>query len=197
MSEARENVNFARMLLLAVVVADVFVLFLVASSAVNSINGIAASLVLFMAMLTGAALWYAISQGCLFVWAVRREWKRTCVGLGANFAGEQNAYLKSAWEGFKPGLSGHVKRVGMQKKVAYPKLSKIRGNGQAWTAFVLPLYGQNVDDYNKNADRFALVFAVPSVNFDLVDNTHIRVRAGALPIPQAYDYAELELTDDC
>jgi hypothetical protein len=124
---------------------------------------------------------------------VERTWKSVCAGLGGNFAGEVNDYVASVRAGMQ---SKGRYYVATQTKVAYPTLKNIRGNAQAFTAEVSFWHGQTTDDYTKHAAAFALAFGVPFVSFDLAESGLIRVRAGALAIPQAFDFPQLELSDD-
>jgi hypothetical protein len=81
--------------------------------------------------------------------------------------------------------------VRQSEKKIYPKLREVHGTRDSWTGIVTPFAGQTVEDYNKQADAFALAFHVPFVHFDIAENGLIRVRCGAVQVPAAYEYAEL------
>jgi hypothetical protein len=193
MHETNGNAGLARNVLRAVLVLDGLMLFLMpCAAAATDGSGGQVLLLLFMAVLTGLALWYATQQGYWFVRRVERTWKHVCAGLGGNFVGVKNDYLASIREGL---ASGGRSRVETQQKVAYPELKNVTGNWEAWTAEVRFFDGQTIDDYTKHAPAFALAFQVPFVNFDLAESGLIRIRAGEVPMPQAFDFDELELSD--
>ncbi|MFL5658978.1 MAG: hypothetical protein ACJ8CB_32950 [Ktedonobacteraceae bacterium] len=192
MYEATENTGFAIALWRSTLVLDAFVLVFTLCAAGNH-GGVLVLLLLTMAVITGLAYRYAVRQGMKFVHRVKRTWKSVCAGLGGNFEGEVNDYVASVRAGMQ---SKGRYYVATQTKVAYPTLKNIHGNAQAFTAEVSFWHGQTIDDYTKHAAAFALAFEVPFVNFDLSESGLIRIRAGALPIPQAYDFAQLELSDD-
>jgi DNA segregation ATPase FtsK/SpoIIIE, S-DNA-T family len=53
---------------------------------------------------------------------------------------------------------------------------------------VTPFAGQTVTEYIKQADAFALAFHVPFVTFGITANGLISIRAGQVPVPDAYDH---------
>ncbi len=191
--EATGNTDFARSVWWSVVVVDVVVLFASFIMLSNNAGGcLAPLLVMTMGALTVVAWRYKARHGGKFADRVERTWQSVCAGLGGNFAGEEADYLQSAWKGFTSG----GRRVETQTKVAYPKLENIRGNAQAWTAEVRFWHGQTLDDYNKHAQAFAIAFRVPFVTFERDEESGlIRIRAGALPMPQAFGFDELEQSD--
>src|SRR5437764_9941909 len=192
MYEATENTGLAIALWRGTLVLDALVLVFTLGAAGND-GGVLVLLLLTMAVITGLVDRYAVRQGMRFVHRVERTWKSVCVGLGGNFEGEVNDYVASVRTGMQ---SKGRYYVATQTKVAYPTLKNIRGTTQAWSAEVSFWHGQTIDDYTKHAAAFALAFEVPFVNFDLSESGLIRIRAGAMPIPQAFDFGQLELTDD-
>jgi len=193
MHEAKGNTGLARVMWRSVLVLDGFMLVFMpcAAAASNSSSG-EVLLLLLMVVITGLALWYVVKAGLWFEWQLERTWQRTCAGIDGHFVGEKNDYLASVREGVQSRGKHYVPT---QKKVAYPKLRDVRGDRQSWTAIVRPLYGQNVADFNTQADRFALAFHVPFVTFDLAENGLISVRAGQMPIPAAYNFQEQQIWD--
>jgi hypothetical protein len=186
MHEANGNTGLARVVWWSALGLDGFVLFFTMCAASANNGGGVVLLMLSMAVITGLALWYVVQQGLWFEWQLERTWKRACAGLGGNFRGEGMSVVRSV----RAGLQSRGQYVPTQTKTIYPKLRNVRGNRQAWTAVIKPFYGQNVDDYNKQADRLALAFNVPFVTFDKTEDGLIRIRAGAVPVPVAYEYQE-------
>ncbi len=182
---AQGNTKLARRLVRAAVIGDVLLLCfgLCATTFTNSPASVLVSYVL-IGVSNVAIGWYAYSHGLWFEMGKERTFKRTCAGLGGKFVGEGNDYIASIRKGF--GSRG--KYVPTQKKTIYPKLRNCRGNHEAWTALITPLYGQNVDDYNMQADRYALSYHVPFCSFDLDESGLIRIRAGKVPVPDAYAF---------
>src|SRR5260370_29967281 len=184
---AQGNTKLARRLVRAAVFGDWRLLGfgLCAMTFLNS-----AALVLVSYVLIGVSNvangWYAYSHGLWFEMGKERTFKRTCAGLGGKFVGEGNDYIASIRKGF--GSRG--KYVPTQKKTIYPKLRNCRGNHEAWTALITPLYGQNVDDYNMQADRYALSYHVPFCSFAVDESGLIRIRAGKIPEPHAYAFTD-------
>jgi hypothetical protein len=135
---------------------------------------------------------YALSQDLSFVWGCQHTFTRVCRGLGGNFKYEGFSLANSIREGMKakPG-----QYVGNQTKTVYPTLRTVSGSREAWDGLAKPNPGQNVNDFNKHADAFALAYHVQFCNFDEAENGLIRIRAGKLPLPPAYTFDDLELTD--
>lgn len=77
----------------------------------------------------------------------------------------------------------------MRDKV-YPKLRNVQGSSDSWTGVIYPLYGQNVDDFTRNATRIALAYRLPYIGFDITENGLIRIRAGQMPVPPMYGFQE-------
>ena len=192
MNETKGNTGLARGVMWSVLALDGFVVFFTLCTGTFNNGGGAASLLLFLAVITGLAAWYAIQAGLLFELRLEYRWKKTCAGLGGSFVGEGRARLQP---GVSFDLYGSVKKTKVVRDKKYPKLRQVSGNREAWTAIIRPFYGQNVDDYNKQADRFAMAFHVPFVTFDLAENGLISVRAGQIPIPAAYDFQEQQIWD--
>src|SRR5438552_6337695 len=84
------------------------------------------------------------------------------------------------------GLIGAY-RLGHTKTI-YPKLRQVHGTHESWTGLVIPFAGQYVDDYNQQANRFALAFNVRYVTFERTDTGLIRVRCGQMQVPEPYEY---------
>lgn len=184
MNEAYGKADTARRWLRTVLVLDGFVLCFTLCSAANNNGGLSWLLLLVLAGITGLALWYATKNGYWFVRRVERTWKQTCAGLGGNFVGEQNDYLASIREGIR---SHGQYYVATQKKVAYPVLKNICGNWESFTAEIRFISGQALDDYKNAANAFELAFQVP-VTFDIAESGLIRMRAGKVSVPAAYDF---------
>src|SRR5260221_7532844 len=183
MNQAYGNTRLARGLVWLAAFVNVALLFMLCSLA--SMGAAWMLALLLMLLVDGPVALYAYNQGLFFEWRVKRTFQPVCAGLGGNFVGEKNDYLASARAGMQ---SRGQYYVATQKKVAYPELKNIRGNGEAWTAEVRFFDGQTIDDYNKHADAFALAFSVPFVTFDLAENGLISVRAGSVPVPAAYNH---------
>src|SRR5437660_808009 len=143
MNETYGNAGLARNLLRAALAVDGFMLFFALCAAVNNNGGGATVLMLFLAGLTGAALWYATKEGLWFVWRLERVWKHVCGHIG--FSGEARS--------FKRGCKGAY--IDGDTKTIYPQLKTVRGNWQAWAAEVRFFDGQTLDDYNQHAQAFA------------------------------------------
>ncbi len=142
--------------------------------------------VVMLTLLVDSAIFaYASSQGYWFEWLMERKWKAVCQGIG--FVGEGRARLQ-------PGLSydwyGSMKKTKVVRDRIYPKLRNVHGTRDSWTGIVYPFAGQNLDDFNQMADRFALSFKVPCVVFDLDEHGLIRIRAGQVPVPVAFEFEE-------
>src|SRR6266568_1424533 len=188
MNETYGNAGRARNLLRAVLALDGFVLFVALCAATNNNGGLAWLLLLALAGITGLALRYATKQGYWFVRRIEKTWEHTCAGLSGSFVGEGNDYLKSALDGVR---SGGKYYVATQTKVIYPQLKNIRGSWQSWTAEVRFFDGQTLDDYNQQAQAFAMAFNVKYASFELADSGLIIMRCGPVQVPEAYEYAEL------
>ncbi len=130
---------------------------------------------------------FAISQGLVFELIVERTWKKVCNGLGGNFVGQGRAQFKTR-VALDP-ISSFQKGT-WERKTIYPKLRDVCGKWDSWTGVIYPMYSQNVDDYNRQADRFALAFHVPYVNFDITENGLIRIRAGRANVPPMFDFQD-------
>jgi S-DNA-T family DNA segregation ATPase FtsK/SpoIIIE len=184
MNEAKGNTGLARGVMWSVLALDGFMLLFTMCTGTTNNNGIESSLLLFLAVITGLAAWYAIQAGLFFELRLEYRWKKTCAGLGGNFVGEGRPRLQ-------PGLSydfyGSAKKTKVVRDKKYPKLRQVRGNREAWTAVIRPFYGQTLDDYTKNAPSFALAFN-NKVSFDKTDTGLIRIRCGQLQVPDMYAY---------
>jgi hypothetical protein len=186
MNETNGNAGLARNVLRAALAVDGLMLFFALCASVNHNGGSATLLMLFLAALTGLALWYATKAGVWFVMRLEGTWQAVCSRIGFDGIG-----LEPLW---KHGLKGRY--IDKRTEVIYPKLINVRGDWNAWTAEVRFIQGQTLDEYNECADSFALAFGVPVVTFDVAESGLIRIRAGEVPIPETYEFDQLELSDD-
>jgi hypothetical protein len=180
----QKNTRLARGLVWFAGIVNVTLLFMMCAYASN---GAAVPIVLLALLIDVVVGVYAIRQGLAFELMIERTWKKVCNGLGGNFVGQGRARLQ-------PGLSydfyGSFKKTKVVRDKLYPKLRNVQGSSDSWTGIVYPIYGQNVDDYNKQADRFALAFHVPYVSFDINQHGLIRIRAGRVHVPPMYGFQE-------
>jgi S-DNA-T family DNA segregation ATPase FtsK/SpoIIIE len=63
-------------------------------------------------------------------------------------------------------------------ELVYARMSRLMGNGQAWTATIRPLLGQSVADWERAGAAFALAYAVAGVRFSDNGDGTITMRAG-------------------
>lgn len=188
MKQTNGNVGFARAMLWLAGIGSAFAFFMVMCGlAAGTGAGAGVALIFIMTVADVLVVWYAIARGVFFVMGVERKFNAVCRALGGSFKGEANDYGKSVVKGLQ---ARPFERVETQKKTVYPSLSKVQGNREAWTALIRPLYGQNLDDYKKRADRFAFAFRVQFVSFDLDVSGLVRMRAGRMQVPVAYEYQE-------
>jgi len=188
MNCAYGNTRLARFLVRLCAVGNVLAFFLMceASSAVSG-PGTAGWLLFGAGLVVGNVVTgiYALQQGLVFEWLRERQWAAVCKGIGGNFVGVGRAKFQPNPLWAVGGSAGKVVR-----QVKYPKLRDIRGTRDSFTGIVYPFAGQNVDDYIQMADRFALSFKVPCVVFDLDEHGLIRIRAGQVPVPVAFESEE-------
>jgi hypothetical protein len=185
MNRADGNTRLARGLLWTVLWLDGVMLFGMLCALASNVRSTAVLLLLIMAGLTAWVLWYATEQGFWFEWQQERTFKRVCAGLGGNFVGQGRAKFQTK---VRLDPISSVRDGEWKRQTIYPKLRNVVGNSEQWQAEIKPFYGQNVDDYNKQADRFALAFHVPFVAFDIADNGLISIRAGQVPVPHMFEY---------
>lgn len=147
-------------------------------------GGVAMTLVLALLVDVPIAL-YAFSQDVPFVWGCQQTFNKVCQGLGGNFTYEGFSLGNSIREGLKarPG-----QYVGNQTKTVYPTLRTVTGTREAWEGLVKPNPGQDVSDFNANADAFALAYHAQFCSFDIAHKGLLRIRVGSVPIPPAFDY---------
>ncbi len=139
-------------------------------------------LIFILVAINGCIGFYAVSQGIVFELGRERVWKAVCGGLGENFAGTRKVfYSNPLWVFGGPLLRPHEER-------RYPKLRNVYGTLDSWTGIVTPFAGQTVQNYSDHAESFALAFHVPFVTFGLAENGLISIRAGHVPILDAYDH---------
>jgi hypothetical protein len=126
---------------------------------------------------------YAVHEGLIFEWLLERRWKAVCQGIG--FVGEGRLQFKPrvAFDPISSFQKGHWER-----KRIYPKLREIYGKRGSWTGVITPFAGQDVDDYNQQANRFALAFNVRHVTFERTDTGLIQVHCGQMPVPEPFEY---------
>jgi hypothetical protein len=177
---ARRLVKFALFFNLAVVLS------LCPMAAADGGGGIAMTLLLALLVDVPIAV-YAFSQELPFVWQCEHTFHKVCRGLGGNFEYETFSLGNSVRAGFE---SRGKYYVGNQTKTVYPTLQTVSRSPEAWEGLVKPNPGQTVDNFAANASAFALAYQVDFVAFDRVQNGLIHIRAGAIPIPAAYDFEE-------
>ncbi len=130
--------------------------------------------------------WYALSTGLLFERRVERIWNATCGGIG--FVSEKSqTIMNPLW-----AVGGSATRQHEAKK--YPMLREVKGNRTSWTGYVTAFAGQDPSDYNEYADKFAFAFMVPNVSFEASEDGRIRIYAGQVPVPEAYDFQPVKQT---
>lgn len=123
------------------------------------------------------SLVYATSQGYWFERRCEHVWKATCCGL-EGFKGTARSY--------RFGLVGAY--VLGDTKTIYPKLREVHGTYEDWTGLVTPFGGQDPSNYTKFSEKFAFAFMVPACSFETAEDGRIRIRAGKVPVPAAYNY---------
>jgi len=136
--------------------------------------------------------WYALKQGLLFeVWQ-EYKFKKVCAGLGGKFVGQGRAKFKTA-VALDPVSS--FTRGKWERQTIYPKLREVRGNAEAWTAIIRPLYGQAIEEYTKNEGSFTLCFNTPYITFEKTDTGLIKMRCGLVQVPETYAYPVEQLAE--
>jgi len=185
MNCASGNTRLARVLVRLCAVGNVLAFFLMceASSAVNS-PGVAGWLLFGAALVVGNVVTgiYALQQGLVFELLLQRTWRHVCRGLG--FVSERTRYgCNPLWVLGGSPLRGYEQRT-------YPKFRQVQGDTEGFEAIITPFAGQTVSDYNDQhvAEAFSLAFHQPFCTFELAENGLIRLRAGKVPVPAAYDY---------
>ena len=172
---ARGNTRLARQLLWFAAFADVALLLMMCSLAAN--GGWVYGLLLAI-LVNGSISWHAVQAGLLFELKKERTWRAVCEGIG--YVGEATSYRN----GVRGAMRGETKTV-------YPRLRHVNGTHESWTAIVRPFAGQTIDHYTKYAENFAFAFNVPSVTFEVHESGFLLMRAGSIPIPQAYSHPGL------
>jgi hypothetical protein len=149
----------------------------------TGVQGLGVTLLLVAVVDMPIAL-YAFSQDVPFVWGCQHTFNKVCRGLGGNFTYEGFSLGNSIREGLKakPG-----QYVGNQTKKVYPTLRSVTGTREAWEGLIKPNPGQDVSDYNANAEAFALAYHTQFCSFEIAHKGLLRIRVGSM-IPQAYDY---------
>src|SRR5258708_29660659 len=125
-------------------------------------GGVAMTLLMALVVNVPIAL-YAFSQDVPFVWRCQHTFNKVCRGLGGNFEYEGFSLAHSIREGLKarPG-----QYVGNQTKTVYPTLRAVSGSRETWEGLVKPNPGQDVSDFNANADAFALAYHTQFCSFE-------------------------------
>jgi DNA segregation ATPase FtsK/SpoIIIE, S-DNA-T family len=170
---AHGNTTLARFLLWFAAYVNVALLFVLLCSASSDGAGVLWA-VLLAGVVDAAVGFYAIKQGLVFELLQERTWKAVCGGVGFSDT-------TAAW-GVGVGLPRRT------QKAIYPKLREVYGTRDSWRGIVTPFAGQTVTEYTKQADAFALAFHVPFVTFSIAANGLISIRAGQVPVPDAYDH---------
>jgi len=138
-------------------------------------GGAVVTTMLLTLLLNGLVGWYALSSGLVFEWRVERIWNTTCHGLEG---------MSGTGRSFKRGCKGAF--IDGDTKTIYPKLREVFGDAQSFSALITPFGGQDVSSYTKFADKFAFAFMVPACSFEAAEDGRIRIRAGQVPVPDAY-----------
>jgi len=142
---------------------------------------------LLMMLVDGPVALYAYQQGLFFEMGIQRTWSAVCRNLGGNFSAE----VFSLGNSVRAGLESRGKYyVPNQTKTVYPRLREVRGTREAWTGLVKPNPGQTINDYQDQADAYALAYHSAFCQFELAEKGLIRIRVGQMPIPEAYDFEE-------
>ncbi len=182
MNSAYGNTRLARRLVWVAAVCNVagFVLWCPLASQSSG----ALVLMLLLGLVANSAVGaFVVQQGLIFAWLLERRWKAVCRGIG--FVGEGRLQFKTrlALDPISSFTKGRWER-----KTIYPKIREIYGNREGWEATVTPFAGQTISQYNDQADAFSLAFHQPFCTFELAENGLIRLRAGKVSVPAAYDH---------
>jgi hypothetical protein len=182
MNSAYGNTRLARRLVWVAAVCNVagFVLWCPLASQSSG----ALVLMLLLGLVANSAVGaFAVRSGLAFEWLQIRRWKAVCRGIG--FVGEGRLQFKTrlAFDPLSSIQKGHWER-----KTIYPKLREIYGKRDSWTGIVTPFAGQNVDDYNQEASRFAMAFNARFISFERTDEGLIRLSCGQMQVPEPYEY---------
>jgi hypothetical protein len=183
-----KNAQLARRLVVfALVINAALVLAALGEVAASGAQGLGLTLLLALVVNVPIAL-YALSQDVPFVWRCQHTFNKVCRGLGGNFTYEGFSLANSIREGLKakPG-----QYVGNQTKTVYPTLRTVTGSREAWEGLVKPNPGQDVSDFNNNADAFALAYHASFCGFEIAHKGFIRIRVGSVPVPASFDFEEL------
>jgi hypothetical protein len=182
-----KNAQLARRLVVfALVFNAALVVTALCEMAATGVQGLGVTLVLAMVVDVPVAV-YAFSQDVPFVWGCQHTFNKVCRGLHGNFKYEGFSLGNSIREGLKakPG-----QYVGNQTKTVYPTLRSVTRTHEAWEGLVKPNPGQTIDNFNKNADAFALAYHAQFCGFDIAHKGLIRIRVGSVPVPAMYEFEE-------
>jgi hypothetical protein len=181
-SSAYGNTKLARRLVWVAAVCNVAGLVLWCPLASKSSGALV--LMLLLGLVANSAVGaFAVQQGLIFEWLLERRWKAVCKGIG--FVGEGRLQFKTRLA-FDPISS--FQKGNWERKTIYPKLRQVYGNREGWEAMVTPFAGQTISQYNDQADAFSFAFHQPFCTFELAENGLIRLRAGKVSVPAAYDH---------
>jgi len=144
--------------------------------------GFVVALVVLSLGFGAVALLYATSTQLWFELGKERVFRHTCIGVG--FVSE----VEGAWTWWR-GLEGMKNGA---KKTITPRLRNVHGAHDSFVGEVAFFRGQTLEEYNKHAAAFAMSFRVPFVSFDLAENGLITIRAGQVPVPDAYAFTGLQ-----
>ncbi len=169
------NTKLARLLLRIAGISNALLFFTLCCEA--TANGAAGLMALMLLPLSFwvVALLYATREALWFEMGKDRVFRRVCLGIG--FKGEAPSW--------KFGLMGRLRG---DTKIITPQLRDVHGTHEGWTGIVRFFDGQTIEKYTNHADAFALGFQVPFCTFELAENGLIRVRAGQVPVPDAYSH---------
>ena len=141
------------------------------------------------------ALMAALSnfQALYFGNRIRSEFRKCCLGTGLGEKFETHGVPE--WKHYR--LIDLFRADGLHHRDNVPSLRDLSGNFDQWSAHIVPLYGQTVDDFTSQAAAFELAHNLPFVAFERSKSGGIVMRAGQLLVPETYEYTPpLLLSDD-
>lgn len=172
MYQARGDTRLARQLVNIAFVVDVLLLFVTACTFATTNWSVVDVFALLVSVAVGCYAWRA---GLPFEWLLERKFKAVCNGVG----------MKAVSTSYRYGLVGAARG---DTKIIYPKLRRVCGDRDAWTGYISPFLGHDLDTYIKHTAAYALAFYAPFVLFDIAENGLIRMRVGSVQVPATYDH---------